>query len=240
MINTKSFRLAAVLVLIGEGVSTLIVLYIHPGGGETIEATFMNYAASKYWVVIHLAQFCGTAILLAGVLAFFHILKVLDGVPHWLGFFGSIAALVGLALAGVVFAVDGVANKNAVDAWATAPHAEQPTRLAIAEALRWIEIGTTSYLDIMLGLAIILLAAIVALTAKLPRSIGFLMALSGLGFIVVGWLVGTRGFTASNTVPIDAGYGFLFLAMILVLIHSWRAKLPAHSTAAPLYPIKRR
>ena len=121
MINTKSFRLAAVLVLIGEVVSTVIVLYIHPGGGETIEATFMNYAASRYWVAIHLAQFCGTAILLAGVLTFFHILKVLDGVPHWLGFFGSIAALLGLALAGVVFAVDGVANKSAVDAWATAP-----------------------------------------------------------------------------------------------------------------------
>ena len=121
MINTKSFRLAPVLVLIGEVVSTVIVLYIHPGGGETIEATFMNYAASRYWVAIHLAQFCGTAILLAGVLTFFHILKVLDGVPHWLGFFGSIAALLGLALAGVVFAVDGVANKSAVDAWATAP-----------------------------------------------------------------------------------------------------------------------
>ena len=107
------------------------------------------------------------------------------------------------------------------------PRADQPTRLDIAEALRWIEIGTTSYLDIMLGLAVVLFAAIVVLTAKLPPSIGFLMAPSGLGFIAVGWLVGTRGFTASNTVPIDTGYGFLFLAMILVLIHSWRPEPPA-------------
>jgi hypothetical protein len=79
----------------------------------------------------------------------------------------------------------------------------------------------------MLGLAVILYAAIIVLAAKLPGPSVFLVALSGLGFIVVGWLVGTRGFTASNTVPIDAGYGFLFLAMILVLIHSWRAELPA-------------
>jgi hypothetical protein len=28
-------------------------------------------------------------------------------------------------------------------------------------------------------------------------------------------------------VPIDAAYGFLFLAMILVLIHAWRARVPA-------------
>ena len=82
----------------------------------------------------------------------------------------------------------------------------------------------------MLGLAVVLFAAIVVLTAKLPPSIGFLMAPSGLGFIAVGWLVGTRGFTASNTVPIDTGYGFLFLAMILVLIHSWTAEPPAQLT----------
>ena len=151
MINTKSFRLAAVLVLIGEVVSTVIVLYIHPGGGETIEATFMNYAASRYWVAIHLAQFCGTAILLAGVLAFFQILRVSDGVPHWLGFFGSIAALLGLALAGVVFAIDGVANKSAHN---------QLSRHDV-------------------GLAVILFAAIVVVTAKLPGPIGFLVAISG-------------------------------------------------------------
>src|SRR6188508_336864 len=36
-------------------------------------------------------------------------------------------------------------------------------------------VGTTSYLDIMLGLAVVLFAVIVVLTAKLPRSIGFLM-----------------------------------------------------------------
>jgi hypothetical protein len=138
-----------------------------------------------------------------------------------------------LALAGVVFAVDGVANKSAVDAWVAAPPPEQLARLAVAEALRWVEIGTTSYLDIMLGIALILLAATIVATARLPRLIGYLIALSGIGFIIVGWIVGVHGFTSNQTLPISGGYGFLFLAMILVLIHSWRAKSPPHRRNGP-------
>jgi hypothetical protein len=109
-------------------------------------------------------------------------------------------------------------------AWAAAPPPDKPTRLAVAEALRWIEIGTTSYLDMMLGLALILLAMIIVLTATVPRPVGYLLAVSGLGFMIVGWLVATHGFTSDNTLPISVGYGFLVIAMIWVLVHSWRIK----------------
>jgi hypothetical protein len=74
------------------------------------------------------------------------------------GFFGAISAGVTLALAGVLYAVDGVANKKAVDAWASAPAAEKATRFATAEALRWLETGTASYQNLMFGLALVLFA----------------------------------------------------------------------------------
>jgi hypothetical protein len=224
MINPRSIRLAALLVLVGDVVSTLIVRYLHPQGGETIEATFTNDAASKQWVAIHLAQFLGMAMLLAGVLAFFLSLDVSSRISRWLGFFGSTAGFLSLALAAVLFAVDGVANKIAVDTWAAAAPSDKPTRLAVAEALRWIEIGTTSYLDIMIGLALIFLALIIMLTAKVPRPVGYLLAVSGLGFMIVGWLVATHGFTSSNTLPISVGYGVLFISMTWALIHSWRVE----------------
>ena len=51
-----------------------------------------------------------------------------------------------LALYGVVMAVDGVALKQAVNAWASAPVAEKAARFASAEAIRWIEWGARSYL----------------------------------------------------------------------------------------------
>ena len=235
MINLNSYRFAAVLVLIGEVLVTVIVLYVHPAGGDTIEATFRNDAASRYWVAIHLAQFLGMAVLLAGVLAFFFSLKVSAGVRGWIAFFGSVATSLGLALTGVVFAIDGVANKSAVDAWAAAPPAEQPTRLAVAEALRWIEIGAASYLDITLGLALVLLGVIIASTAYVPRLIGYLLVVSGIAFMIVGWLVAARGFTSMGTVPIDVGYGFLFISMIWVLVHGLRAgRTVGPDTARPV------
>ena len=43
-------------------------------------------------------------------------------------------------------AVDGVALKQAVNAWASAPVAEKAARFASAEAIRWIEWGARSYL----------------------------------------------------------------------------------------------
>jgi uncharacterized membrane protein HdeD (DUF308 family) len=119
---------------------------------------------------------------------------------------------------------DGVANKQAADAWASAPAAQQATRFASAQALRWLEMGTSSYLDFMLGLALVLFAHVIVWTARVKRPIGYLMGLSGLAYLVQGWLIGTRGFTSALTVPTDAGYTLLFASMIWLLIVAWRRK----------------
>jgi hypothetical protein len=67
-------------------------------------------------------------------------------------------------LEGVVLAVDGVALKQAVDAWASAPDAEKAARFASAEAIRWLEWGARSYENFALGLAVLLFAAAVVRT----------------------------------------------------------------------------
>ncbi len=46
---------------------------------------------------------------------------------------------VALGLSGVLQAVDGVALKQAVDAWVSAPDAEEAARFASAETVRWLE-----------------------------------------------------------------------------------------------------
>ncbi len=223
MADRKLLRLSATLLFIGLVLST-VLQFPHPGGGPTYEATFANYAASGDWAAIHLGQFVGEAVLLAGLLVLFFALNVSQGSPRWVGFFAAIAAGVALALAGVLYAVDGVALRQAVDAWVSAPAAEKATRLASAEAIRWLEWGTNSYWNFMQGLALVLYAIVIVGTARVPRPIGYLMGLSGLAFIVLGWLVGTKGFTATNSVPTDAGYGFLFVLSIWLLIVAWRMK----------------
>src|SRR2546426_6043196 len=208
MVDRKLLRLSATLLFIGEVLSA-VLQFPHPAGGPTYEATFANYAASGDWAAIHLGQFVGEAVFLAGLLVLFFALNVSEGTPRWVGFFGAIAAGVALALEGVLYAVDGVALKQAVDAWASAPAAEQATRFASVEAIRWLEWGTNSYSNFMFGLALVLYALVIVWTARVPRPIGYLMGLSGLAFIVLGWLVGTEGFTPIHNVPMDAGAVFL-------------------------------
>jgi len=223
MANYKLLRLSATLLFIGEVLSA-VLQFPHPGGGPTYKATFANYAASGNWAAIHLGQFVGEAVFLAGLLVLFFALNLSEGTPRWLGFFAAVSAGVALALAGVLYAVDGVALKQAVDAWVSAPAAEQAARFASAEAIRWLEWGITSYQDFMLGLALVLFALVIVWTARVPRPIGYLMGVSGLAFIVLGWLVGTEGFTSANTVPTYVGHGLNDVWMIWLLIIAWRRK----------------
>jgi len=223
MVDRKLLRLSATLLFIGEVLSA-VLQFPHPGGGPTYKATFANYAASGNWAAIHLGQFVGEAVFLAGLLVLFFALNLSEGTPRWLGFFAAVSAGVALALAGVLYAVDGVALKQAVDAWASAPAAEQAARFASAEAIRWLEWGTNSYWNFMQGLALVLYALVIVWTARVPRPIGYLMGVSGLAFIVLGWLVGTEGFTSANTVPTYVGHGLNDVWMIWLLIVAWRRK----------------
>ena len=112
-----------------------------------------------------------------------------------------------LALYGVVMAVDGVALKQAVNAWASAPDAEKAARFASAEAIRWLEWGARSYQDFTLGLALLLFAVAVVRTAWVPRPIAYLMGLSGLTYLVQGWVAGAEGFSQTQIGRNRAGLG---------------------------------
>ena len=191
MAHYKLLRLSATLLAAGNVAVTILTLYVHPSGGDTLAGTFANAAASHAWTAIHLGQFVSWTALLAGLIVLFVALAVPVGPARWVGLFGAGSAGVALAMTAVLVAVDGVANKRAVDAWASAPPDMKATQYGTAEALRWLEIGVSSYLDLLLGAALTLLAIMVVWAAPNPRPLGFLMGLSGVAFIVLGWLVAT-------------------------------------------------
>ena len=224
MVNDKLLRLAAILVLIGGVLVTIVVGFLHPGGGSTYEEVLAGWAASGDWVAIHLAQFVGMAGMLSGLIALFFALNLAEGFARWVGFFAVISAGLALALDGVTFAVDGVANKFAANALVSAPAAEKAVRFANAQAVRWVESGTSSYLDFTLGLALVLLAVVIVWTARVPRPIGYVLGVSGLFYFVQGWIIGTTGFSPATTVPTNAGYSLLFVSMIWLLIVAWSRK----------------
>ncbi len=224
MIDPKLLRSSSTLLFAGAVFETIVSEFLHPGGGPTDEATFAIIAASRNWAAVHLGQFAGLVVIFAGLIVLFLALNLSDRASRVIGLLGAVSAGVAMGLAAMLYAVDGVANQRAMLAWVNAPAAEKAARFASAQAIRWLEWGTASYENLVFGIALILLGIAIASTARVPRPIGYLMVLSGISFIVLSWLVGTRGFTPANTLPTQAGYTLLFVLTIWLLILAWRRK----------------
>jgi hypothetical protein len=218
----RSLRLSVGLLLVGQ-LLYIVVTQFHAGGDANNHSTiFATYAANAIWTDVHLGQFVSMAILIAGLLALFFALDVRDGTATWAGRFGAASAAAALALYGVLQAVDGVALKQAAKAWASAPEAEKAARLASAEAIRWLEWGVRSYQDFAQGLALLLFAAAVGRTAWAPRPIAFLMGLSGLAYLVQGWVVGSEGFSPMHSVAVVLAWVLSLVWMIWLAVVAWR------------------
>src|SRR5215203_4044326 len=153
MADRSLLRLSTTMVVIGEVLFALVTLF-HPGREDPNNhpAVFAEYASSASWIAVHFGQFVLMAVLLAGLLVLSFALNVRSGALGWVGRFSAVS--LALALYGVVQAVDGVANKHAVDAWSSAPEAEKAARFASAETMRWLEWGTSSYQTFMFALAL--------------------------------------------------------------------------------------
>src|SRR3954452_16346859 len=224
MRDRSSLRLSATLILAGQLLFIVVTLLHADGKANDHRSVFAEYARSGSWKAVHLVQFAAVAILLAGLLALFFALDVPVGPARWAGRFGVASTVVALALYGVLQAVDGVGNKMVDAAWLTARDAEKATHFATAEAMRWLEWGVRSYQDFALGVALLLLAAAVARTAGLPRPIAYLMGLSGLTYLVQGWVIGAEGFSGTHSTLILVAYVFSLAWMIWLLVVAWRMK----------------
>ncbi|MFC0457559.1 hypothetical protein ACFFGR_13510 [Arthrobacter liuii] len=156
------------------------------------------------------------ALVCAGLVSLWAALGVQQHALAWTARFGALCAAAAAALYAVLQAVDGVALKQAVDAWVAAPEPEKAARFAAAEGIRWLEWGVRSYHSILLGSALVLLGVVVGVTRHVSRTIGWLMALSGLAYMVQGWIIGDSGFSAANALPTLAG---------IVAIAAWTAWL---------------
>src|SRR5919199_2086637 len=235
MADRSSLRLSATLVVIGE-VFFAIVTLLHPDGdANNHPAAFAEYASSASYTVLHIVQFVFMAVLLFGLFVLSFALNVRSGALGWVDRFAAVSVVVALALYGGIQAVDGVALKHAVDAWANAPEAQKATRFASAETVRWLEWGTNSYQLFMFALALILLASVIVGTARVPRAIGYLMGLAAVPLFVQSQVIGTSGFA----VPLLAGsLSAVALPLMLVwsiwlLIAAWRMKEPDQPERGP-------
>jgi hypothetical protein len=223
-VDRTALRLSATLLLVGQLLYIVVTQFHADGVANDHPAVFAEYAGSGIWTAVHVGQFAATATLLAGLFALFFALDVQAGTARWAGRFGAGLTAVTLSLYGVVMAVDGVALKQAVDAWARAPDAEKAARFAGAEAIRWIEWGARSYENFALGLALLLFAVAVGRTARVQRPVPYLMGLSGLIYLVQGWVAGADGFPPVQDVAIVASWVVNLVWMIWLVVIARRGR----------------
>lgn len=225
--SPRALRVSAELFL-GGVVLSIVAGLLHPGGAKPNDhpAAFAEYASNSSWTLVHLGQFAGMAVLLCGLIALFFALNVRSGGPGWFALFGLVAAVVALALYGVLQAVDGVALKQAVDAWAAAPEADKAARFASAEGVRWLEWAARSYQSFVLGASLVLFGTVIAWTGRLSRVLGYLMALAGVAYLVQGWVLGVSGFSDANSIPTLAGIVLMVATGVYLLVVALRVRIP--------------
>lgn len=224
-VRAGTWRLAASLLLAGVVASILAGLF-HAESHDANDhaASFTAYATSGIWTVVHLGQFAGMALVCLGLVALWKALDVQRHALAWTARFGALSAAAALALYAALQAVDGVALKQAVDAWAAAPEPEKAARFATAEGIRWLEWGMRSYQSLLLGTALVLLGVGVAAAHHVSRFIGFLMALSGLAYLAQAWIIGESGFSAANSGPTLVGIVAIIASSVWLAVSAWRMR----------------
>ena len=190
------------------------------------QAVFMEYAQNDSWIAVHFAQWTAVLLLIGGLVALYYSLtttpKVAAGVAH----FGFAAALLTGGAFTMLQAVDGVALKWAVDAWASAPANQQDAAFAAALSVRWTEYALQSYANLLLGLTLILYGLAMALGTVYPRWLGWVALGSGAAWIVHGLMVPYMGLF--DSIPRLVAIVLLAVWGFITAVLMWRNSSRGH------------
>jgi hypothetical protein len=150
------------------------------------------------------------------------------GMAGALCFGGGVTAVLFAAVFAVQMAVDGVALKAAVRAWASAPPGTDRTAAFLfADGLRSLEKGLAGVFQILSGLTLLGLGLSIVLGRWLPRWLGWVATVAGAGTVAGGVVTTHTGFSPTAS-AILAGPGVLVAVFLIgVCVCLWRLDQPA-------------
>jgi hypothetical protein len=213
-------RIGAVTAVLGMVVQVVMDL-LHPSGADPNDsaAAFAEYARSGDWAYVHLGQFLGTLLIVLTLVALSRPLSRQPGIAGALASVGAVTAVLVAAVFAVQMAVDGVALKGAIDAWAGATSAaERATAFQVADGIRWVEKALSSFFHLTNGLTLLALGLSVALGDRYRSWLGWVGALAGVGFLAGSVTVARTGFSAeADRILLPA----LLLSAVFVLGAAW-------------------
>lgn len=213
-------RLAGTCAIAGSAL-LLVGTWLHPMSADPNDAVaaFTEYAADRIWVASHLLQLAGVTGMAAALLV---VTREIDrrSDAAWARL-AAAGAAASLAIAAALQAVDGVALKRMVDAWAAAPAATQDAAFRAAFAVRQIEVGLASMLSMGLGLAVTVFGVALLADGE-PRWRGALAVVGGAPSTVAGVVMAYQGFSdLAMTINLLAG-SLLLLWMAALGVVLWR------------------
>ena len=145
-VDRALLRMGAVSIVLG----LLLAIgagFFHGGSPpDDLRAVLPRVAANDYWVAVHLAQFVGDVLVLVGLVALYRSITqgASAGASAALARMGIVVALVAEGVYAINQAVDGIANRFVAQEWVGAAPAERADAFRLADAVRHIEIGTSS------------------------------------------------------------------------------------------------
>jgi hypothetical protein len=219
-------RLGAVAAIAGVALEVAMDR-LHPSKAPPNDsaAAFAEYAGSDGWQYIHLGQFLGTLLIVLSLVALSRPLSRQPGLAGALATVGAVTAVLVAAVFAVQMAVDGVALKGAIDTWSHASAApDRAMAFQVADGIRWVEKSLSSLFHLTNGLTLLCLGLSLAIGRERRRWLGWVGALSGVGFLVGAVTVAYTGFSAeADRVLLPA----LLLSAVFVLgaaVRMWRGR----------------
>ena len=196
--------------------------YLHPMGADPNDAVaaFAEYAADHLWVASHLTQLAGVALMVAALLCLTQQLESGNG-KAWARI-AAASAIASLAVAAALQAVDGIALKKMVDAWAAAPAAAKEGVFHAAFAVRQIEIGLASMVSLSLGLTATVYGVALLADRTYPTWLGGLAVIGGVPTMVAGVVIAHTGFSDLAMMINMPANSLLLVWMLILGVWMWR------------------
>jgi hypothetical protein len=240
---SSALSLAAAAAVIGPIIYVVVTLF-HPPGAPANDhpVVFREYATSQTWIAIHLVQLAGLILALIGIggLAGSMLRHQQNGRLLALLAVGFAAA--SIPFAGILQAVDGIAQKRAVDAWVAAGGTVGSASFAVPTATRWLEEGVNAVFGLSLALAVILVGAAMVRGAVYPHVMGWIGAALGIANFIQAILVAETGFSPAAQTWILARNPALWIWTAVAGALMWRhvrhldAKVPTSSRGSDQAP----
>jgi hypothetical protein len=184
-------------------VITIVSTVIHASTEDPSNhpSVFTIYASDDSWIAVHIGQFVGAIMVFGGGFVALYRLLVQSESSM-----ASVLAWIGLALVimtassvAVLQAVDGIAQKRAVDSYVAAPPQEKAISFRVAEGIRFIEYGTNSIFRIFQGTAAAIFGVAIVKSRTLNKWIGGAGVVMGVVTIYAGLEVAYLGFANATT-----------------------------------------